>query len=129
MSDNLFYGWKHHLYLFGLGSNVKFWDYQIWGLALFVQKMQIMGMVSNCIIWWRTKKIRPHGKNRVTHTILDIRPEFFCPPPYYAVWNHPHLIILSAFSFSQSFNFSNVFSTKVLNEIKIFFGRLVPKNK
>jgi len=36
---------------------------------------------------------------------------------------------LSAFSFSQSFNFANVFSTKVLNEIKIFFGRLVPKNQ
>jgi len=34
---------------------------------------------------------------------------FFCPPPYYAVWNHPYLIILSAFSFSQSFNFAIFF--------------------
>ena len=41
MYENLFYGWKNHHYLFGLGSNVKFGDYQIWGLALFVQKTQI----------------------------------------------------------------------------------------
>ena len=54
---------------------------------------------------------------------------FFCPPPYYAVWNHPYLIILSAFSFSQSFNFVIFFTTKVLNEIKILFRRLAPKNQ
>ena len=54
---------------------------------------------------------------------------FFCPPPYYAVWNHPYLIILSAFSFFTKLKFCDFFSTKVLNEINIFFGRIVPKNQ
>ena len=54
---------------------------------------------------------------------------FFSSPPYYAVWNHPHLIILSAFSFSQSFNFAYVFFYQCTKWDQDFFGRLVPKNQ
>ena len=38
------------------------------------------------------REFRPQRKNCVIHTILHIRTESFCPPPYYAVWNH-HLLI------------------------------------
>ena len=48
-------------------------------------------MVSNCIIWWWAKKKRPHRENWVNHTILPMCPDFFCPPLYYVVWNHPFL--------------------------------------
>ena len=47
----------------------------------------------------------------------------FCPPPYYAIWNPPYLIILSAFSF----NFTNICATMVLKEIKIFCCTSSPK--
>ena len=36
MSENIFYGLKHHLYLFRFGVNLQNWDEQIWDLALFV---------------------------------------------------------------------------------------------
>ena len=36
--------------------------------------------------------IWPHRENCVDHTILPMRSDFFLlPPPYYAIWNHPHL--------------------------------------
>ena len=37
-----------------LGGDVKNRDDPIWGFAMFVQKTQIKGIVSNCIIWCRT---------------------------------------------------------------------------
>ena len=38
---NLFYGWKLHLYPFGLGGDVKEWYEHSIDLALFVQKTKI----------------------------------------------------------------------------------------
>ena len=83
---------------------------------------------SNCIIWWRKKK-KSDCIGRVVRStqILISSQNLFCLPPYYAVENHPHLIILSVFSFSQSLNFAKFFSTFLQNEIKIFYTSS-PKN-
>ena len=41
VQKNIFYGWKHYLYPFWLGGDVKKWDEYSNVLALFVQKTQI----------------------------------------------------------------------------------------
>ena len=53
MKENIFDCWMHYLYLFGLVGNVKNWDEQIWH-CLYKRPKQ-NGILSNCMIWWRTK--------------------------------------------------------------------------
>ena len=75
------------------------------------------------------KKIRPHRKNRVTHTILDFRPEFFLSAAILCSLKPSLANNIVTFQFFTKFSFANFFSTKFFNDIKIFFGRLAPKNQ
>ena len=67
------------------------------------------------------KKIRRLRKNRVIHKILPLWSDFFVSAIIFCSWNHPHLIILSAFLFFTKLNVWKTNSTKVCHEIKNFF--------
>ena len=67
-------------------------------------------MVSDYILWWRTTT-KSDGIGRILWStgFYLCGHKQFRPAPYYAAWNHPHLIILSAFYLSHSLKFEKMF--------------------
>ena len=75
---------------------------------------------SNCIIWWQTKKTWPHRINCVTHTILDIRPEFFFSAAILCSLKPSLPNNIVSLKFSQSFNFVLFFLWRYLMRPQFF---------
>ena len=127
MSKQLFYGWKHHCYQFGLWGDLKKWYEHSIVLALFLQKIQTKGdgfkmhnMVADKTIWL-------HRENRVIQTLLPMRLDFLSVchlvMPFKTI---PGKLYCQLF-LSQSITFEEKNSTKVFNEVMLFLSCLGPQ--